>query len=46
MEEFIIFLLQVAAVVAIPGVVWLAAVRDEKRAGQQLDRAFRELAGL
>jgi hypothetical protein len=44
MEEFIVFLLQVAAIVAIPGAIWLAARRDEKRAEQQLDRAFRDLA--
>jgi hypothetical protein len=42
MEELIVFLQQVAAIVAIPGAIWLAACRDEKRAEQQLDRAFRD----
>jgi hypothetical protein len=42
MEEFIVFALQLAAIVAIPGAIWLAALRDEKRAEQQLDRVFRD----
>jgi hypothetical protein len=42
MEEFIVFTLQLAAIVAIPGAIWLAALRDEKRAEQQLDRVFRD----
>jgi hypothetical protein len=44
MEGFVIFLLQVAAIVVIPGVIWLVARRDEKKAEQQLDRAFRDFA--
>ena len=44
MEEFIVFLQQVVAIVAIAGAIWLAACRDEKRAEQRLDRAFRDLA--